>query len=144
MTKETTMVNLLNRGSLVVLLTSSILVSSPALADKPADALQAGTEWVGAIRQGSDEFPTTIYILERSRERIRGEIHFMVGDAEGVLTFQGQVIDGHTVAWITDKKSGNVSYPGLYLGTLKDDTLAGTWQVPSAGQYDGFSLVRRK
>ena len=49
---------------------------------------------------------------------------------------------GEVIAWITDKKKGPVTYPGLYVGRIDGDRIAGTWQVPSARQHDEFSLTR--
>ena len=104
------------------------------------DPLAANTVWKGEIRQGTEVFPTTIYIKERDKDRIRGEIHFKTDRGVNKLTFQGNVVEGRTVAWITDKKEGTVTFPGLYIGTLKGKSLSGVWQVPSAGQYDTFSV----
>jgi hypothetical protein len=102
--------------------------------------LQANTVWKGEIRQRTKVFPTTIYINERNNEHIRGEIHFKTERGLYKLTFQGNVVEGRTVAWITDKKEGLVTFPGLYIGTIKGKSIAGVWQVPSAGQYDTFSV----
>lgn len=96
--------------------------------------------WKGEIRQGTEVFPTTIYINERNKDRIRGEVHFTSDDQLNKLTFHGNVIEGGKVAWITDKKEGSVTFPGLYIGTIKGKTLSGVWQVPSADQYDIFSV----
>jgi hypothetical protein len=105
------------------------------------DPLRADTVWKGEIHQGTEVLTTTIYIKERDKDRIRGEIHFKSPRGNlAKLTFQGNVVDGRTVAWITDKKEGNVTYPGLYIGTIKEKTLSGVWQVPSDGQYDTFSV----
>lgn len=42
------------------------------------------------------------------------------------------------MALMTDKVSGDVTYPGLYDGAVGGNALAGTWEVPSAGQFDTF------
>jgi hypothetical protein len=115
-----------------------------AQAGDKKDPLLANTVWTGEIRQGTDAFPTTIYIQARDKDRVRGEIHFKIDGALNKLTFQGNVIGGHSFAWITDKKEGSVTYPGLYTGTINKDALSGTWQVPSAGQYDTFAVKMRK
>ena len=67
-------------------------------------------------------------------------MHFKFGGELCQLTFQGNVVDGRTVVWITDKKAGNVTFPGLYIGKVEGKTISGTWQVPSANQYDRFSV----
>jgi hypothetical protein len=86
-------------------------------------------------------FPTTIYILYRNGNRIKGEIDFNIPSGLGKLTFQGNVIDNNMVVWITDKKEGNVTYPGFYFGKISGNQITGTWQVPSASQYDRFSVT---
>ena len=114
--------------------------SSGAQAAEKNDPLPINSVWKGTINQGPTAFPATIYIKERDKDRVRGEIHFQVGGATNKLTFQGNVIDGRAVAWITDKKEGAVTFPGLYTGTLRENSLSGIWQVPSAGQYDTFTV----
>ena len=107
------------------------------------DALQQGTVWQGSIHQGEEAFPTTITIAGRIGDRITGEIRFSVGSGPAnVLAFEGNVVDAHTVVWITDRRSGNVTYPGLYFGQIAGNRIAGVWQVPSAGQYDRFDVSR--
>lgn len=113
-------------------------------AGEKTDALTVGSVWKGEIRQGNSAFPTTIYIRGREKVRIHGEIHFRVGAEVNKLVFQGDIVDGRTVAWITDKLEGNVTFPGLYIGTLKGSSLSGTWQVPSVGQYDTFAVKLEK
>ncbi len=121
-----------------------LLIAVPATAQQAQDLIRAGSRWQGEILQGNQRFPTTILVTERTGERIRGEVHFSVGSRLNKLTFQGNVIDNSTVIWITDKKEGNVTYPGLYLGKVNGNQISGIWQVPSAGQYDRFvvTLVR--
>jgi hypothetical protein len=116
------------------------MFGNAARGDDEKDPLRADTVWKGEIRQGTETFPTTIFIQQRDKDRIRGEIHFKTESGLNKLTFQGNVVEGRTVAWITDKKEGNVTYPGLYTGTIKGKTLSGNWQVPSAGQYDTFAV----
>lgn len=71
-----------------------------------------------------------------------GEISLDFRDGRtGVLTFEGMIV-GDQVSWITDKKRGDVTFPGLYVGTLKEDSLTGIWRVPSFGQRDKFELKR--
>lgn len=62
------------------------------------------------------------------------------------LSFQGgeRIVAGERiVVWITDRQSGNVTFPGLYIGQVNGDTLSGTWEVPSVGQFDTFEVVRQ-
>jgi hypothetical protein len=128
---------------LALLPASGIVALTPqkAWADDEKDPVQPKTVWKGEIRQEGEDFPATIYINGRDNERIKGEVHFQDwhGD-ECKLTFHGNVVDRQTVVWITDKKEGNGTFPGLYIGKVKGDTISGTWQVPSAKQYDRFSV----
>jgi hypothetical protein len=127
-------------GSILLGALLFLLLGDTTRADDEKDALKAKSVWKGKIRQGADVFPATIYVNEREKDRIRGEVHFASGGKLPKLIFQGNVIEGGKVAWITDKKEGNVTFPGLYIGTIKGNTLSGIWQVPSAGQYDTFSV----
>jgi hypothetical protein len=104
------------------------------------DPVQPKTVWKGEIHQEGEVFPTTIYVNDRDKDRIKGEIHFKTQGGLCQLTFQGNVIDGRTVAWITDKKEGEVTFPGLYIGKIDGSSITGVWQVPSAQQYDRFSV----
>lgn len=104
------------------------------------NSLQPDTVWKGEIDQGNGSFPTTIYIQHREKDRIKGEIDFQTTNGLNKLAFQGNVIGGDTVVWITDKLAGNVTYPGLYIGKIDGNRISGTWQVPSVGQYDQFSV----
>jgi len=104
------------------------------------DPVQPKTVWKGEIRQDNEVFPTTIYFNSRVKDRIKGEVHFKRDGDLQKLTFEGNVVDGRTVVWITDKKEGDVTFPGLYIGKVKGKTISGTWQVPSAKQYDRFAV----
>jgi len=130
----------MSRATTVTLIALSFMACVVSVAESAEDFLQVNTVWSGEIRQGTAAFPAAIYIKGRDKDRIRGEIHFQVGSVLNKLTFQGNIIDGRTVAWITDKKEGAVTYPGLYIGTLKNKSLSGIWQVPSANQYDIFTV----
>jgi len=46
--------------------------------------------------------------------------------------------EGKLIIPETFKLFPDISYPGLYLGKLTGRELTGTWQVPSANQYDRF------
>jgi hypothetical protein len=128
----------------LVVLATAFLISSPhgnaQDERKDKDLIRAGSAWKGEIRQGESAFPATFYFTERNKERIRGEIHFQTPEEWCQLTFQGNIIDGQQVAWITNRKAGNVTSPGLYIGKLDGKSIVGVWQVPSAGQYDSFSV----
>jgi hypothetical protein len=119
-------------------------VARGAEVSEHTDPLQMNSVWSGEIHQGTAVFRTTIYILGRDKDRVRGEIHFQTTGGLNKLTFQGNIVDGHTVAWITDKKEGAVTFPGLYVGTLKENSVSGIWQVPSAGQYDTFAVTLKE
>ncbi len=103
------------------------------------DLFQPGSVWKGEIHQDGDVFKASCTIRERNRERLKGDLEFTTPrGSRGELTLEGKIVDGSTVAWITDKKAGDVTYPGLYLGKLTGREFTGTWQVPSANQYDRF------
>ena len=130
-------------GVLALLAASEIAAPMPhkARAADEKDLVQPKTVWKGEIRQDGDVFPATIYINERDKERIKGEVHFKADGELFKLTFQGNVVGRDTVVWITDKKEGNVTFPGLYIGKVQGKTISGSWQVPSAMQYDRFSVT---
>jgi hypothetical protein len=107
-----------------------------------SDTLQAKSVWKGVILQDDQAFATTIYVETRNGERLTGEIDFVAQDVVKKLTFEGSVADHDIVAWITDKKEGEVTFPGLYIGKISGDQLSGTWQVPSAKQFGRFSVQR--
>jgi hypothetical protein len=119
---------------------SLLLTQGKTWAADDKDPVQPMTVWKGAIRQDNEVFPTTIYFNSRVKDRIKGEVHFKSGGDLHKLTFDGNVVDGRTVVWITDRKEGDVTFPGLYIGKVKGKTISGTWQVPSAKQYDRFTV----
>lgn len=41
------------------------------------------------------------------------------------LIFQGNIIDGSAIVWITDKIEGNVTYLGLYIGKFSGNNMSG-------------------
>ena len=104
------------------------------------DPVQPDTVWKGEIYQGNNSFAATVHVQQRESDRIKGEIDFATNGGLNKLAFQGNIVGGDVVVWITDKIAGNVTYPGLYIGKIEGDKISGTWQVPSAGQYDQFSL----
>jgi hypothetical protein len=106
-----------------------------------SDLIQPNTVWKGQIEHGAEIFPTAIFIQQRNRDRVTGEIHFGWGQRLNKLTFQGNIVDGNIIVWITNKKEGNVTFPGLYIGKINGNRISGSWQVPSANQYDRFSVV---
>ncbi len=104
------------------------------------DYLNAKTVWNGQIQQDDETFSAKIFIHQRDGDRIKGEIHFRTQSGLNKLTFQGNILENNTVVWITDKKEGNATFPGLYIGKIEGKIISGTWQVPSANQYDKFSV----
>lgn len=134
----------MNRIMIAILLLSLGFTAYAVQTATWKDAFVPKTEWEGEIRQGDSSFPATIYVQTRMNDRIRGEIHFKVGDTVSKLYFSGSVIDGNRIAWITAKKEGDVTVPGLYIGALKGKTLNGTWEVPSVGQYDTFTATLKQ
>jgi hypothetical protein len=120
---------------------AAVISSANELSAQEQKSIQQGSRWVGQIFQGNQSFPTTIYISDRNGNRMKGEIDFNTPSGRSKLTFQGNIIDNNMVVWITDKKEGNVTYPGLYFGKISGNKITGTWQVPSAGQYDRFSVM---
>src|SRR5262245_38166826 len=127
-------------SAVLLAITAIFLVDVAARGGDAKDPLQAKSVWRGEIRQDAEVFPTIIFIHQRDKDRIKGEIQFTSDGELHKLTFEGNVLEGGKVAWITDKKEGSVTFPGLYIGTIKGKTLSGVWQVPSAGQYDTFSV----
>jgi hypothetical protein len=126
----------------IVLFATAFLGRSPfgVAREEPTDLIKPRSAWKGQIRQGDSTFPATVHFSEREKDRVRGEVHFQGSDGWCQLTFQGNVIEGQHVAWITNRKAGNVTYPGLYIGKIEGKSITGVWQVPSAGQYDTFSV----
>jgi hypothetical protein len=121
-----------------------LVVLSFGAAAETADPFAKDSVWTGTIAQGAERFPATITIKAADMGRVAGEIRFTIGAAEAKLSFQGALrnVKGQKiVVWITDKKAGEVTYPGLYVASLSGKTLAGTWEVPSAGQFDTFSVT---
>lgn len=116
-------------------------------AAESADPFAKESVWTGSIRQGSESFPATITLKVDDMARVTGEVRFTIDAAEAKLSLQGvlrNVKGQKMVVWITDKKAGDVTYPGLYVASLNGKTLAGTWQVPSAGQFDTFSVTLKE
>jgi hypothetical protein len=113
--------------------------------NNPKDDI-TNTSWKGEIQihQGGVVLPTTISFEERDGDRIKGEIRWTSLGKSSALSFQGNIVDGSRVVWITDKKEGDVTYPGLYIGKIEGDSISGTWQVPSAGQYGRFQVKLTK
>jgi hypothetical protein len=109
-----------------------------------SDPVQPNTVWEGIIKQDDQDYPTTIYIKERLRNNIKGEIHFIGQMGVGQLSFEGTVTDGRTVSWITDRIRGNVTFPGLYTGKVENNMITGEWRVPRWNQYDRFSVKLKK
>jgi len=116
-------------------------------AAESADPFAKESVWTGSIRQGSESFPATITLKVDDMARVTGEIRFTIDATEAKLSLQGVLrnVNGQKmVVWITDKKAGDVTYPGLYVASLNGKTLGGTWQVPSAGQFDTFSVTLKE
>ena len=59
----------------------------------------------------------------------------------GLFTFEGVVVGRH-LAFVTDRRRGSVSFPGLYIGQIEKQTIHGWWQVPSCSQEGEFSFSR--
>jgi hypothetical protein len=102
----------------------------------------APSVWTGHIRQDDESFPTTVFMWERDEGLLEGEIYFTTPEGLCELTFAGRIVDENTLVWITDRKTGDVTYPGLYVSKLDGHRIVGTWQVPSANQCDQFYLER--
>src|ERR1044072_242653 len=87
-------------GVLALLAASGVaaLTLHKAWAGDGNDPIQPKTIWTGEIRQEGEVFSATIYITERGRERIKGEVHFQAADELCKLTFQGNVVDRQTVS----------------------------------------------
>jgi hypothetical protein len=48
------------------------------------------------------------------------------------------------IAYVTDRPSGSVTYPGLYEGEVSDAQVVGRWRVPSYDQEGEFALTRER
>lgn len=122
--------------------TIALSAAAVALADEASPFAKA-TVWKGSITQGTTSFPATFNIEPVRAGRLRGEITFSIDGTTMKLAFQGALRNAggqRIVAIITDKVLGDVTYPGLYVGSVQGNTLAGTWEVPSAGQFDTFAV----
>lgn len=128
----------------IVLFFFTIILSAVSLASSAeANPFARSTIWKGSITQGTTTFPATFNIEPVHEGRLKGEITFSIDGNKMKLAFQGALrnVGGQRiVAIITDKVSGDVTYPGLYVGSVQGNTLAGTWEVPSAGQFDTFAV----
>lgn len=128
---------------LSLLVAAALPLAAPAQGEEANPFLRA-TVWTGSIAQGSDRFPATFRIAPIEDARLKGEIVFSIDGTEMKLSFQGALRKAggqRIVAFITDKVSGDVTYPGLYVGSVQGNVLAGTWEVPSAGQFDTFAVT---
>ena len=97
------------------------------------DPVQPDTVWKGEIYQGNNSFAATLHIQQREGDRIRGELDFVTNGGLNKLAFQGNIVDGDVVVWITDKIAGNVTYPGLYIGKIEGDKISGLGKSPVPG-----------
>jgi hypothetical protein len=129
-------------GNIEGRITGCLLMVTYTAAPQAAGAVQSNTVWKGEITQETQTFPAVISIDERSGDLIKGKVDFMTSQGVGKLVFEGTVVDGSIVVWMTDKLEGNVTYPGLYIGKLDANRISGTWSVPSAKQYGRFSVKR--
>jgi hypothetical protein len=126
----------------VIAMVSLVLGLSVSSASEPKnrDRLSAGSVWKGVCFQGDRVFGIQVKITKRTANDLWGEIDLDFRDGcAGKLTFEGMV-EGDRVSWITDKKAGDVTFPGLYVGTLEGKSLSGVWRVPTFRQRDKFVL----
>jgi uncharacterized protein (TIGR02996 family) len=107
-----------------------------------SDPLQAATTWKGQVEQNSRIFPTRMQVRRREGNFITGEMRCQFESGAGEWTYEGVVMGPH-VAYVTDRKSGSVTYPGLYLGRLDGVKFTGRWRVPSFSQEGDFRLTRK-
>jgi uncharacterized protein (TIGR02996 family) len=108
-----------------------------------AKVVPGGTSWRGEVEQDGRIFPTLMRVFRRRGNVIEGDMRCKFDvDRFGRFSYDGVVI-GPYVAFVTDRKSGTVSYPGLYIGRIEEETIKGWWQVPCYFQKGEFSFSRR-
>lgn len=103
-----------------------------------ADGFTSGCRWRGTVKQGSKTFGLDFTVSERTGDRFTGRLRLDFNDGRvGFLKIQG-AIDGKKIDWVTDRISGDVTYPGYYNGDLDNGSISGIWRVPTWNQCDEF------
>jgi uncharacterized protein (TIGR02996 family) len=105
----------------------------------PVGTRLRGTVLRGRLDRGGREFPATVLITARAGSRLAGSQTCRFRPGTGRWSIDGVVAAGW-VAYVTDRMSGSVTYPGLYLGEVADGLVVGRWRVPSYDQEGEFSL----
>jgi uncharacterized protein (TIGR02996 family) len=115
------------------------------------DMVQPGSRWHGELNQPPYAFPTVLTISTRRGNVFTGEMSqdfsALYGTAvSGRFYFEGAVLAGRVVAFITNRVERAGIFPGLYIANLsrKNRALAGTWRVPRYDLEGTFALERRK
>jgi hypothetical protein len=107
------------------------LQAIPSASHSANDLIQTHAVWQCWVEQDQRVFPGTLTILERRGADFRGEMKLDFGNHRwGQYTFHGEMNDGH-MAFLTDRKAGAVTFPGLYVGKVKGRSIIGTWRVPT-------------
>ncbi|MDB5313656.1 MAG: hypothetical protein JWO38_7858 [Gemmataceae bacterium] len=98
-----------------------------------------GTRLRGTVDQVGRVFPATVAVTARAGSRLAGRQVCRFRPGTGRWSIDGVVAAGW-VAYVIDRESGPVTYPGLYLGEVADGLVVGRWQVPSYCQEGEFAL----
>jgi uncharacterized protein (TIGR02996 family) len=105
------------------------------------DPLPAQSRLRGTVKQDGAVFPTVIEIRGREGNLVQGRQECEFGHGTGKWSFSGVVLAGW-FAYVTDRLSGSVTFPGLYQGKLTGQKVAGQWKVPSHGQGGKFAFTK--
>jgi uncharacterized protein (TIGR02996 family) len=119
------------------------------LTEVVAGPFVAGTTWEGELQQHHYDFPTTLWLRERTGNQFEGDMledfSSMYGASmDGRFYFRGVVAGRSHVAFVTYGMTGMASGPGLYQFCLsRQKRLNGTWRV-GAGVWSGKMWLKQK
>jgi hypothetical protein len=105
-----------------------------------SDPFVVGARFRGTVEQDVSVFPSEFRITGRRGNRVEGQQKCRFRHGTGRWSFSGIVL-ANRIAYVTDRLSGYVTYPGLYQGEFAGDVAMGSWQVPSYYQGGTFSFA---
>jgi uncharacterized protein (TIGR02996 family) len=115
------------------------------------DRLQEGSVWVGALHQHHYAHPTELTITSRRVNAFTGEMEqdFTAAhgyQADGHFWFEGAVLAGRFLAFVTTRIERRGIFPGLYTAHLRvrNPVIDGSWAVPNWLLTGTFRLERRQ